>query len=96
VHTEDPSISMHVYGGGRERGRTYLMRYRGLKIGFFCQASNGGHYPWWDGPREFDQDANTCTFVVTGIGTPVWDEEATLIPDGKGGWMVDIPVKTTA
>lgn len=93
VLTEDASISMHEFGGGRERGPTFLFNFKGFKTGFFCQDSNQGHYPWWDLPFEADKDANTVTFVVSGIGTPVWDEEATMIPDGKGGVKADIAAR---
>ena len=90
VLTEDPEVSMHVYGGGRERGDTYLMCYKGFQFGFFCMDSNYGEYPWWDVEPEFDKAANTVTLTITGIGTPVWDEAATMVPDGAGNFKVDI------
>ena len=90
VLTEDESIALHVYGGSRERGATYLMCYKGFQIGFFCHDESQGYFPWRDKEPELDQANNIVTVVVTGIGTPVWDEASTLVPDGKGGQKVDL------
>ncbi|WP_404404540.1 hypothetical protein [Pelagibacterium halotolerans] len=84
VLTEDASISMHYYGGGRERGGTYLFRYRGFQIGFLFHELNGRPFPQLDVFPDRDRERGISIWTVTGIGTPVFDEEAILARNWHG------------
>jgi hypothetical protein len=93
VLTEDSSISIHQYGGGRERGNTYLFCYQNFQIGFFCQDNNQGRYPWWDIKSEHHKETNSSLYTITGLGTPVWDEAATLIRGSDGNHKVNLQAR---
>lgn len=84
ILTEDETISMHAYGGGREFGGSYLVCFKGFQIGFFCQRVVPNYGPLPDRPLERDTEVGTVTIIVTGIGVPVHDEAKLLVIDGNG------------
>lgn len=84
ILTEDETISMHAYGGGREFGGSYLFCFKGFQIGFFCQRVVPNYGPLPDVPPGRDLQNKTVTIIVTGIGVPVYDEAKLLAADGNG------------
>ncbi|QQM33135.1 hypothetical protein JET14_22045 (plasmid) [Martelella lutilitoris] len=102
VLTEDPSISMHRYGGGgREDYGSFLFRYKGFQIGFMHHEL--GEECWPLPPKSLPEDSEegrrTGTYIIriTAVGTPVFDPSAFYvrdenrrpIKDGEGHYIRD-------
>lgn len=88
ILTEDPDISMKNYGGGRERGSTYLFCYKGFKIGFFCQREDSSNYPTEEATVIYDRNNMTYALLITGIGTFVYEEEKRYLRDKSGDYKL--------
>ena len=85
VLTSDPSIAMHVYGGGREEPLTYMYCYRGFKIGFVVDRLDDDRLTGMT-PDMYQEEENGIFWrTVTQIGTPVIDNAAgsPIGPDGR-------------
>lgn len=75
---------MHVYGGGRDEGPTYMYCCRGIEIGFVINRLYDGRLTLMT-PDMYQEAENGIYWqTVTHIGTPVVDNAAASPIDSNG------------
>ncbi|TNB47181.1 hypothetical protein FF124_13475 [Martelella lutilitoris] len=94
VLTEDPSISMHRYGGGgREDCGSFLFCYKGFQIGFIDHELGEACWPLPPKslPEDVEEGRRTGTVIlrITAVGTPVFDCSAHYARDRDGKLIKD-------
>lgn len=95
VFTSDPSIAMHVYGGGREEAPTYMYCYRDFKIGFLVNRLDDERLTEMT-PDMYQEAENGIYWqTVTQIGTPVVDNAAASPIDSNGRRRLDLKLVGT-